>query len=83
MEYIKNNKKAKPEFLESPDEFLQFLYDTNIICYIEKTDRERLFRWCYRERSSSNISPKVKTGQRYEIHYGLFKALNVGSTTKK
>ncbi len=78
-EYVLTHHDDIPEFVETPDQFIQFLYDTNIICYIEDTDFERLFRWCYRERNPSNISPKVKLDTRYRIHYGLQKALNVGS----
>lgn len=81
--FILNNHKNLPEFVESDDKFLQFLYDSNILCYIEQTEFEPLFRWCYRERSPSNISPKVKLGLKYRIHYGLHKALNVGFRNKK
>lgn len=82
--YIYDNLPSDiPEFIENKNKFLQFLYDTNIICYIEDTYSEPLFRWCYRERSISNISPKVKIGVRYRIHYGLAKALNVGNLTHK
>jgi len=79
-DYVLTKHDDIPEFVETSEVFLQFLYDTNIICYIEDTELEPLFRWCYRERSPSNISPKVKLGLRYRIHYGLFKALNVGLT---
>ncbi len=79
IQYIESNRITKPEFLDTADSFLQFLYDTNILCYIEDIETEPLFRWCYRERSPSNIAPKVKANQRYRIHYGLFKALNVGA----
>jgi len=82
-DYILNNHNDVPEFVETQDKFLQFLFDTNIICYIEDYENEPFFRWCYRERSPSNISPKVKTGERYRIHYGLRKALNVGAQKKK
>ncbi|MCK4822062.1 funZ protein, partial [bacterium] len=78
-EFILNNHDEIPEFVETPDKFIQFLYDTNIICYIEDIDSEPLFRWCYRERNPSDISPKVKIDQRYRIHYGLHKALNIGA----
>lgn len=78
-DFILDHHDNIPEFVESPDKFIQFLYDTNIICYIEDTDTEPLFRWCYRERNPSDISPKVKLNQRYNIHYGLHKALNVGA----
>jgi hypothetical protein len=77
-EYILNHHDNIPEFVERPDKFIQFLYDTNIICHIDDTELEPLFRWCYRERGPSNIAPKVDLEKRYRIHYGLNKALNVG-----
>lgn len=77
-EYVLENHNSIPEFVESSDTFLQFLYDSNIICHIEDTEDDPLFRWCYRERGPSNISPKVGLDSRYQIHYGLYKALNVG-----
>jgi hypothetical protein len=68
-----------PEFVETSESFLQFLYDTNILCYIEELEHAPFFRWCYRERSPSNISPKVALkASKYRIHYGLLKALNIG-----
>ena len=33
---------------------------------------------CFRERSFSNIAPKVKTNVRYEVFYGLARAVNTG-----
>lgn len=68
-----------PDFLRSANVFLQFLYDLNIICYIERPKDERPYpRWCFRERSYANISPKVKDGVEYQVFYGLHKALNLG-----
>lgn len=78
IDFINENKKIKPIFFETPDVFLQFLYSLNIMCYVEETQSERFFRWCFREISLSNISPEVKTHLRYEIHYGFSKALNLG-----
>jgi hypothetical protein len=79
-DYLINNFEEIPEFVEKNEKFLQFLYDTNIISYIE-TDSygDTYFHWCYRERTLSNICPKVRIGVKYRIHYGLFKALNVGT----
>lgn len=71
-----------PKLMESYDRFLQFLYDNNIIAYIEDAKDESYMRWCFRERTYSNVSPKIKTHSRYTIHYGLHKALNVGKTVK-
>lgn len=78
MDFFRRNNIQKPKFCETHDTFLQFLYDLNILCYIEDTDRKPFISWCHRDRSPSNISPKVKTHRRYEIHYGITKALNLG-----
>lgn len=78
--------KRLPKFFDSADVFLQFLYEQNVICYIEEDDedekRERFIRWCFRERTPSNLSPKVRPHVDYEIFYGLTKALNVGRAVK-
>lgn len=78
MDYLALNKITPPAFFESADTFLQFIYELNIICYVEDTAQKSFPRWCYRERTYANIAPKVKSQLRYEIHYGLSKALNVG-----
>ena len=74
--------KELPQFFNSADVFLQFLYEQNVICYIEKDGEneggERFIRWCFRERTPSNLAPKVRTNVDYEVFYGLTKALNVG-----
>jgi hypothetical protein len=80
-EYIVEiNRKGHntPKLMENYDKFLQFLFDNNIIAYFEDTSDESFMRWCFRERTYSNVSPKVKTHSRYTIHYGLHKALNIG-----
>lgn len=82
--YIEKNEIDVPKFFESSDAFLQFLFDLNIICYIEDTeDNYPHIHWSFRERTYSNINPKVKEGVRYSIHYGLQKAFNTGKTLKR
>ena len=77
--YVQSQSSSgMPQFLSSPESFLQFLYDINVIAYKEITDRGNFFRWCYRERRISNLSPKVEVGGTYVVHYGLLKALNLG-----
>jgi hypothetical protein len=77
--FIKENKMKLPEFCETSDKLLQFLYELNILCYIEKSlDGDNFFGWCFKDRTLSNISPKVKTHKRYQIHFGFTKALNMG-----
>jgi hypothetical protein len=77
-EYILDNATDLPEFIDNKEMFLQFLYESNIICFIEEGETEPLFRYCYRERNIANLTPKVEFGKRYEFHYGLIKALNLG-----
>ena len=77
-DFFNRNRIERPKFCETHDTFLQFLYDLNILCFIEDTDNELFISWCHRDRSPSNISPKVKTHRRYQIHYGITKALNLG-----
>lgn len=82
--YIEKNEIDTPKFFDSSDSFLQFLYDLNILCYIEDTEEFGThIHWSFRERTYSNINPKVKEGVRYSIHYGLQKALNTGRPLKR
>ncbi|MBK5123928.1 funZ protein [Burkholderia sp. R-69980] len=83
-QYIESIAADRPAFMATANDFLQFLYDLNVICYFEETDRgEKLIRWCFREREYSNISPKVKVGLEYQVFYGLAKSLNVGKPLNK
>ncbi|MBN8691858.1 MAG: funZ protein [Bacteroidetes bacterium] len=83
-DHIEKNSIEVPIFFGSSDKFLQFLFDLNVICYIEDTvDSEPHIHWSYRERTYSNINPKVKEGVRYSIHYGLQKAFNTGKRFEK
>lgn len=81
---IITKKDPIPKFFGSAEDFLQFLYEQSIICFIQEAEdnSEKFISWCHRERNYINTSPKVKFGVRYEIHYGLGKALNVGKTFK-
>lgn len=67
-----------PKVMETAEEFLQFLYEQNVLCFKEQGEDEPFIRWCFRERTLADISPKVKIGQEYEIHYGLANTLNIG-----
>lgn len=79
VEYTSGVYEELPGFLQTKEKFLQFLFELNVICYLDRVEDGRMWmRWCYRERSYSNIAPKVKLHTEYRIHYGLSKALNVG-----
>ena len=81
-EYTKQVSDKKMELFEEilePDDFLQLLFDLNMICYYDKTsDGKEFFRFCYREREIYQLEPKVKIGVTYGVHYSLLKALNLG-----
>lgn len=77
--YLKSTHAKIPQFMASENNFLQFLFDLNVICYFVKTSDDRShIHWCFKERSYSNLSPKVKANQTYEVFYGLAKALDLG-----
>lgn len=77
QEYVDKNNIVKPKFFETADTFLQFIFELNIISYIEGEGKNKYIRWSFRERNYSNISPKVKSNCIYQIHYGLTKNLNL------
>jgi hypothetical protein len=77
--HLASVSKKTPQFMHSKNEFLQFLYDLNVLCYLERPkEGKALIHWCFKERNYSNISPKVKTDLEYQVFYGLAKALNLG-----
>ncbi len=79
VEFIGTTGKSIPQFMDTPNQFLQFLYELNVICYVEDVEGHKPFiHWSFRDRSYSNFSPKVKEGVRYEIFYGLARAVNSG-----
>ena len=76
---LRNKNTDVPQFMSVPEDFLQFLYELNILCYIERTVYDDVFiHWCFKDRTYSNISPKIKLKKDYEIFYGMSKALNTG-----
>ena len=61
------------------NQFLQFLYELNVLCYVEDVEKHKPFiHWSFKDKSFSNVSPKVKENVRYEIFYGLTRAVNTG-----
>lgn len=63
------------------ESFLQFLYSLNIIGYLEAEEFGGTFvHWCFRDRTSVKLRPKVKFGLRYTVHPGLARSLLVGGS---
>lgn len=83
-DYIERNDLTPPAFFANDSDFLQFLYDMDVICYIQElSDGEKHIHWSYRERNYSNVSPKVQEGRTYSIHYGLRKLFDTGKRHAK
>lgn len=78
VDYILDNATDIPKFVEDKREFLQLLYDSNIIAAIENDGL--YFHFSYREKSPSNIAPEVPFGSdySYRFHYGLYKKAKMG-----
>lgn len=84
IENVHKQGQSIPKFMDSKYAFLQFLYELNIINFVEDMeDGGTHIHWCFRERKFSNISPQVKFDMRYEIFYGLTRAVNTGKKIKK
>ena len=78
VDHILDKATEIPNFVDDPKEFLQLLYDSNIICAIE--DEGKYLHFSYREKSTSRISPEVLYGENisYRFHYGLYKKAKMG-----
>jgi hypothetical protein len=58
--------------VEDPDEFLQILYSSNILCWRAPNEFDGVDDyWAFRERSATQLDPKVELYQEYAVHYGL------------
>jgi len=63
------------------EEFLQFIYSLNMVGYAEPDQKGGYFvHYCFRDRTTSKLRPKVKYGLGYRVHSGLQRALLVGGT---
>ena len=79
-EYILDNAKDIPEFVEEPKKLLQLLYDCNIITAREEMKGEIYFHFSYREKNNANIRPDVPIAENvtYRFHYGMYKKNKFG-----
>ncbi|MFQ1825363.1 P-loop ATPase, Sll1717 family [Aeromonas veronii] len=84
ISFIKTTGNPIPKFMDTANDFLQFLYELNVICYIETVDQGQNFiHWSFRDKNYSNFTPKVKGDVRYEIFYGLIRAVSSGKKIRK
>lgn len=78
IDYILDNAKEIPQFVEDKKVFLQLLYDSNVVAAIE--DINNFIHFSYREKNPTNIAPEVPYGKgiSYTFHYGLYKKTKLG-----
>lgn len=72
-------------YLRDAEALLQFFYDVNVIGYHESVgpDSNKFIHFSFRERSLTNVAPKVKTSGVLTINPGISKALDIGLRVQK
>jgi len=74
-------------YLRDPEALLQFFYDVNVIGYTEAMEGRNegngpssnmFVHWAFRERTLSDIAPKVKMSGMLKVNPGISKALDIG-----
>lgn len=82
-EAIELDGEAIFDLLLDKDDFLQLLFDLNFICYVDYDyDNNAYYKFSYKEKSFSNLHPKVKIGTKYRVHPAIARGLNAGRSYK-
>jgi hypothetical protein len=83
--WIRGENVKATEYLRDAEALLQFFYDVNIIGYTETVgDRNAQFiHFSFRERTITNIAPKIKIDGSLIINPGISKALDIGMKVLK
>jgi hypothetical protein len=78
--WISGEKVHATEYLRDPEALLQFFFDVNVIGYRESVgdEQEKFVHFSFRERTLTNIAPKVKTSALLIVNPGVAKALDIG-----
>lgn len=78
--WISGEKVRATEYLRDAEALLQFFFDVNVIGYREDMgdEQEKFVHFSFRERTLTNIAPKVKTSALLVINPGVAKALDIG-----
>lgn len=82
--WIAGESVAAREYLRDPEALLQFFYDINVVGYREQlgADSEQFVHFSFRERSLTNIAPKIKSTGTLFVNPGVSKALDIGLRTR-
>lgn len=86
--WISGESVRATEYLRDAEALLQFFFDVNIIGYRESVGhelerQERFVHFAFRERTLTNISPKVKTTALLVVNPGVAKSLDIGLKSKQ
>lgn len=86
--WISGETVQATEYLRDPEALLQFFYDVNVIGYRESVGddqerQERFIHFSFRERTLTNIAPKVKTTALLVVNPGVAKALDIGLKSRQ
>lgn len=78
---LEHSTNEIPAYISSAKEFIQLLYDSNIIVAVEQISKDKtLFHSSYREKSLTDLVPTIPFGRniQYRFHYGLYKKAKLG-----
>lgn len=86
--WISGESVRATEYLRDAEALLQFFFDVNIIGYRERVGddlvrQEQFVHFSFRERTLTNIAPKVKTAALLVINPGVAKSLDIGLKSKQ
>lgn len=82
--WIEGERVQATEYLRDAEALLQFFFDVNVIGYRESMgeEHEKFVHFSFRERTLTNIAPKVKTTALLVVNPGVAKALDIGLQAK-
>lgn len=82
--WISGERVKATEYLRDAEALLQFFFDVNVIGYRESMgdEHEKFVHFSFRERTLTNIAPKVKTTALLVVNPGVAKALDIGLQAK-
>lgn len=83
--WISGESVQATEYLRDPEALMQFFYEVNTIGYREMMgdEHEKFVHFSFRERTLTNIAPKVKTSAMLVVNPGVAKALDIGLQVKR
>ncbi|MDH1522180.1 P-loop ATPase, Sll1717 family [Achromobacter mucicolens] len=77
--WVRGEPLMATTYLRDAEALLQFFYDVNVVGYSEEVGNGKSFyHFAFRERTLTDIAPKVKMSGKLRINPGITKALDIG-----